>query len=162
MLPHPLRLRSVCQASVSTIFACGHVALRYVRGIAKFLSSAGSVTQRACVFSFRAGLARSARPFPRKTKSPLVSGPSSNFAILENLERAKGLEPSTPTLARSDRGTPSLNYANQKGRLEPGFAGISRRVPLPSPITANHGLSAFRVPRRSLCPAFALPLPTLP
>jgi hypothetical protein len=41
MLPHPLRLRSVCQASVSTIFACDHVALRYVRGIAKFLSSAG-------------------------------------------------------------------------------------------------------------------------
>jgi hypothetical protein len=39
MLPHPLRLRSVCQASVSTIFARGHVALRYV--IAKFLSPAG-------------------------------------------------------------------------------------------------------------------------
>ena len=36
-----------------------------------------------------------------KTKSPPVSGPSSNSAILEFLERAKGLEPSTPTLARS-------------------------------------------------------------
>jgi hypothetical protein len=37
-----------------------------------------------------------------KTKSPLVSGPSSNSAKSEkHLERAKGLEPSTPTLARS-------------------------------------------------------------
>ena len=36
-----------------------------------------------------------------KTKSPLGSGPSSNSANTEkNLERAKGLEPSTPTLAR--------------------------------------------------------------
>ena len=41
-------------------------------------------------------------PCAPKTKSPLVSGPSSNSAKpQENLERAKGFEPSTPTLARS-------------------------------------------------------------
>jgi hypothetical protein len=37
-----------------------------------------------------------------KTKIPLTWGPSSSFAFFEKiLERAKGLEPSTPTLARS-------------------------------------------------------------
>jgi hypothetical protein len=39
-------------------------------------------------------------PF-HKTKSPPFSGLLSNITGIENLERAKGLEPSTPTLARS-------------------------------------------------------------
>jgi hypothetical protein len=131
MLSHPPRVRSVCHAALSDekilrrnflgsfsfemIFAFGCAAVRHQKCDNKktqrrfAVSKNGSSKNRGLVAMRTLQKAKAAdgtpaerpQPIAAKRKARLSAGLRQTLPICKNLERAKGFEPSTPTLARS-------------------------------------------------------------
>ena len=130
MLSHPPRVRSLCHAALSDekilrrnflgsfsfemIFAFGRAAVRHQKCDDKnsktfcfskdgFSENRGLVAMRKLQKEKQPTGRRAERPQPiaAKRKARLSAGFRRTLPLQENLERAKGLEPSTPTLARS-------------------------------------------------------------
>jgi hypothetical protein len=130
MLSHPPRVRSLCHAALSDekilrrnflgsfsfemIFAFGRAAVRHQKCDDKnsktfcfskdgFSENRGLVAMRKLQKEKQPTGRRAERPQPiaAKRKARLSAGFRQTLPICKNLERAKGFEPSTPTLARS-------------------------------------------------------------
>jgi hypothetical protein len=86
--------------AIETNFAFGPAALRHAtRELNWLIKLRRCPKAREAMIAFQRSVAKKAT---KKTKSPLdTAGFRQTLPILENLERAKGFEPSTPTLARS-------------------------------------------------------------
>jgi hypothetical protein len=119
MVPHPPEERSACRAAPSdpnklrgnflqpsaskVIFILRRAAVRYLRHRrpqpSKYVSNdAFHVTENSKRFVTRGGKSGEC---PENEKPADTAGLRQTLPLQENLERAKGFEPSTPTLARS-------------------------------------------------------------